>query len=131
MPVERRPLDTPLRELVGKSEDEAVQWWSGRLNAVASIPSATGRAGALVPTYRELASLPKAQRIALTRARVIAALQLPDEQLERIFEARRIAAQQAPDVEKDDDAIFVNEVVPTLSLDMQERIRRRMATTEV
>ncbi len=54
----RRPLDHVLAEQVGKPEEEVVAWWRHRFEQIAAIPSATARAGALVPEWRELAMLP-------------------------------------------------------------------------
>jgi hypothetical protein len=123
MPEDRRSADVNLRDMAGKPEADAVSWWSARLSQVASIPSPTARAGALIPMMRELAALPKAQRVALTRARVLAADQLAPDQLDKILEARSVASRQAPEIEADDRAV-VGEVVSTLPAEQVERMRQ-------
>lgn len=122
-----RPLDEKLRALAGNSEDEAVAWWKARFEQIAAIQRPTARAGALIPELRELAKLTKGQRVALTRARVLASFQLPEDQLDKVFEARRIAAEQAPGIEADDLAVVRDEVLPTLPPEMQERMRAQMS----
>lgn len=126
MPTDRRPLDHVLAEQVGKPEEEVVAWWKMRLEQIAVIPATTARAGALIPEWRELAALPKAQRVALTRARVLGFMQLPADQQAAIFEAGQVAAQQVPEVAKADDDFFW-EVVPTLPAETQQRIRAMAA----
>lgn len=127
MPEPRRPLDVNLRGLVGKAEDEAVSWWKARFEQIAAIPLPTARAGALIPEWRELAALPKAQRVALTRARVLGFNTLAQEQQDKVMEARRIAVQQAPLIADEDTAVVRDEVVPTLPPDLQERMRAALA----
>lgn len=123
MPTERRPLDHVLVSQVGKNEEEVVAWWKARLEQIAAIPSPTARAGAVVPEWRELATLAEAQRVALTRARLIASEQLSSEQQERIFEARRIGTEQAPQAAADDATFISDKVLPTLSGPLQQRVR--------
>lgn len=103
MPTERRPLDQGLAALAGKPDQEVVAWWRARLEQIAAIPSPTGRAGALVPEWRELASLPEPQRQPLARARVAALDGLAADQRDRLEEARGIAQQQLPDVARADE----------------------------
>lgn len=120
---DQRPHDEKLRELVGKPEADAIGWWKGRFEQIAAIPRPSARAGALVPELRELATLGKDQRLALTRARVLGFFQLTQEQKDAVLEARRLAALHAPDVEAPDDAFVRDEVIPTLPQDIAERMR--------
>jgi hypothetical protein len=126
MPVERRPLDQGLAALVGRSEEDAVAWWKARFEQIAAIPTPTARAGALVPEWRELAVLPEAQRLALTKARILAVEQLPAEQQQRIFEARSIGAQQAKEAATSDTAFIRDKVAPLLPQDLQRRVRETL-----
>lgn len=126
MPVERRPLDHALVGLAGKPEEELVAWWRARLEQIAAIPSPTGRAGALAPEWRELMTLPDAQRLALTRARVLAAEQLASDQRDRVFEARAIATGQLPDLAKADLEYVRDRVIPSMPADVQAKMRSDM-----
>lgn len=123
MPEARRPADSTLRDVIAKPEGEALAWWTSRLGQIANIPAPTARAGALIPMMRELAALPRAERVALTRARVLASDQLPPGQLEKLLEARAVAARQAPELEADDRAV-VGEVLSSLPAESAERIRQ-------
>jgi hypothetical protein len=123
MPTERRPLDSALSSLAGKSEDEAVAWWKMRMEQIANIPLPTARAGALVPEWRDLATMPEAQRLTLTRARILAVEQLTQEQRDRIFEARDIGTKQAPQAWTDEAAFMRDKVAPTLPGPLQQRVR--------
>src|SRR5438105_13535344 len=123
MPTERRPLDSVLSTQVGKSEDEAVAWWKLRMEQIANIPSPTARAGAPVPEWRELARLPEASRVALTRARILAVEQLTAEQRDRVFEARAIGAKQVPQAAADESTFIRDKVAPTLPAPLQQRVR--------
>ena len=123
MPTERRPLDANLAAQAGKTEDEAVAWWKLRMEQIANIPSPTARAGALVPEWRELATLPEAQRLTLTKARILAVEQLTMEQRDRVFEARSIGIQQAPDAAAADATFVRDRVAPTLPGPLQQRVR--------
>jgi hypothetical protein len=127
MPIERRPLDHQLVAQVGKPEEEVVAWWKARLEQIAAIPIATARSGALVPEWRELAALPKAQRIALTRARVLAFFQLTEDQRALILEGRAVAATQLPQITAAEDAFFDAEVVPALPSEIQRRVQAAAA----
>jgi hypothetical protein len=127
MPIERRPLDHQLVAQVGKPEEEVVAWWKARLEQIAAIPITTARTGALVPEWRELAALPKAQRVALTRARVLAFLQLTEDQRARILEGRAVAATQLPQITAADEAFLETEVVPSLPSEIQRRVQAAAA----
>jgi hypothetical protein len=109
-----RPVDEGLAALVGKSEDELIQWWKQRFNLIADIPSDTARVGALTPQLRELSRIDdQAERKRLTRARMIAFPQLDAAKRERITEARK----RAWDVDRgvlEADQKIVDEILPTL-----------------
>ena len=122
MPTERRPLDSILVAQAGKSEEEAVTWWKARMEQIANIPSPTARAGALVPEWRELATMPEAQRLTLTKARVLAVEQLTQEQRDRIFEARDIGTKQAPDAWAAESSFMREKVAPTLPATLQQQV---------
>src|SRR5919202_1088869 len=123
MPTERRPLDANLASQVGKGEEEAITWWKTRMEQIAAIPSPTARAGALVPEWRELAALPEASRLLLTKARILAVDQLSADQRDRVFEARAIGVKQAPDAASADAAFIRDKVAPTLPPELAQRVR--------
>lgn len=127
MPVDRRPLDHQLVAHIGKPEEEVVAWWKARLEQIAAIPIASARAGALVPEWRELATLPEPQRLALTRARIVASLQLTPDQQDRVFEARDIGRRQVPEIAAADAAFIGEKVVPTLPPEVRQRVKERLA----
>ncbi len=127
MPSDRRPLDHVLVSQLGKPEEELIAWWKQRFEQIAAIPLASARAGALVPVWRELATLSKADRLTLSRARVLAFTQLTPDQQARILEAREIGDLQVPEIAADDTTFVDGEVVPTLPADLQQRIRAAMS----
>lgn len=87
-----RPVDEGLAALRGKSDDEVVTWWRDRLMRTAAIPNETARIGALTPQLRELVRIDDAaERTRLTRGRIAALKQLPDEQRRLIETARERA----------------------------------------
>jgi len=49
-----RPIDAGLAALVGKSEQELIDFWKQRFGLIAAIPIDTARVGALTPQLREL-----------------------------------------------------------------------------
>src|SRR4029078_12321806 len=51
---EERPVDAGLAALVGKSEQELIDFWKQRFTLIAAIPMDTARVGALTPQLREL-----------------------------------------------------------------------------
>ena len=130
MPEERRPVDAALKELASKSEDEAIAWWTTRLGQLAAIPVVTARVGAMIPISRELTTLPRAQRLALTRARILAFAKLPADQQEKLNEARPVAFERAPDVQSADAKFVLDEVVPTLPPELAERVRALIAQAQ-
>lgn len=127
MPIERRPLDHVLASMNGKPEEEVVAWWKSRFEQIVAIPMASARAGALVPEWRELASMPEAQRVVLTRARLLASMQLTTDQQDKLFEARALGSREVPEVAAADAAFIGEKVVPTLAPDVQQRVKDRPA----
>lgn len=127
MPTERRPLDHQLVAQVGRPEEDVVAWWKSRFEQIAAIPSATARAGALVPEWRELAALKEADRALLTRARILGAMRLTQEQQDTISEARDLAKQQVPAVAAGDAAFIRDKVAATLPPDAQRQVTERLA----
>lgn len=108
-----RPIDAGLVALAGKDEAEAVAWWTRRFGLVAAIPQEVARVGALTPQLRELSRLDPAERRRLTRARMLAFLQLPAEQQAPILAARAGAFQVDRALLESDEAI-VTELKPTV-----------------
>jgi len=123
MPTERRALDHVLVSQVGKPEEEIAAWWKGRFEQIAAIPMPSARAGALVPEWRELADLPEPQRLALTRARVLAFDRLSREQQDRVLEAQDIGSKMTPDIAAADMTFIREKVVPGLPGDLAARVR--------
>lgn len=126
MPTEHRPLDHVLVSQVGKPEEEVAAWWKTRFEQIAAIPSASARAGAVIPGWRELADLPEAQRLALTKARILGFDRLSRDQQDRVMEARAIGTQVAPDIAGRDTAFLREKVLPALPAELASRIRARL-----
>lgn len=122
-----RPLDEKLREQVGRPEAEVVEWWRARVVQLVAIPADSARAGALMPELRELATLPRDQRLALVRARVLAFADLSAEDRQKIVAARRIGTAQLPHVAREDITFLRDEVLPTLPAEIAERLRADVA----
>jgi len=109
-----RPVDVGLAALLGKSDTEVVDWWKTRLGLIAAIPSEVARVGAVTPQLRELSRITSAEeRKRLTRARVVAMSQLPDDQVRVLHAAREKAWSVDRGVLEADQAI-VDEIRPTL-----------------
>lgn len=130
MPEERRPADAALKDVAAKSEDDAVAWWIARFGQLAAIPVVTARAGAMIPISRELATLPQAQRLMLTRARILAFAKLPADQQDPMNEARPVAFERAPEVLAAEAKFVLDEVVPTLPPELAERVRTLLAQAQ-
>ncbi len=87
-----RPIDVGLAALKGKDEPALVDWWKQRMNLIAAIPQDVARVGALTPQLRELSRITdERERRKLTRARLIAFAQLPEDQRRLLREARERA----------------------------------------
>jgi hypothetical protein len=109
-----RPIDAGLAALLGKSEQELIDFWKTRFGLIAAIPIDTARVGALTPQLRELVRIEnREERKRLTTARMKAFTQLPGDQQERITKTR----QAAYDVDRgvlEEDQRMVDEILPTL-----------------
>jgi hypothetical protein len=109
-----RPVDVGLAALVGKSDSELIEWWKQRLELIAQVPSDIARVGALTPQLRELSRIESAdERKRLTRARIIALSQLPQDKRQIIAEARKKAWDVDRDV-LDADEKIVAELLPQM-----------------
>jgi hypothetical protein len=109
-----RPIDVGLAALVGKTEQELIDFWKTRFGLIAAIPVDTARVGALTPQLRELVRIQnREERKRLTTARMKAFTQLPGDQQERITKTR----QAAYNVDRgllEEDQKMVDEILPTL-----------------
>jgi hypothetical protein len=111
---DERPVDAGLAALVGKSEQELIDFWKQRFGLIAAIPMDTARVGALTPQLRELVRIGnREERKRLTTARMKAFAQLPGDQQERISKTRKAAY----DIDRgvlEEDQKMVDEILPTL-----------------
>jgi hypothetical protein len=111
---DERPVDVGLAALLGKDEPSLVEWWKQRMGLIAAIPQDTARVGALTPQLRELSRVADlTERKKLTRARMVAFAQLPEDQKNVL----RAARQRAWDVDRavlEADQKIVDELLPTL-----------------
>jgi hypothetical protein len=109
-----RPIDAGLAALLGKSEQELIDFWKQRFGLIAAIPMDTARVGALTPQLRELVRIEnREERKRLTTARMKAFAQLPGDQQERISKTRKAAY----DIDRgvlEEDQRMVDEILPTL-----------------
>ena len=81
---------------------------------IAGVPSEIARVGALTPQLRELTRVDDLEeRKRLTRARIIAFAQLPDDKKQLISAARRKAYSVDPGVLNADQKL-VDEIMPTV-----------------
>jgi hypothetical protein len=111
---DERPIDAGLAALLGKPEQELIDFWKRRFGMIASIPVDTARVGALTPQLRELVRIDnREERKRLTAARMKAFVQLPGDQQERISKTRKAAF----DVDRgvlEEDQRMVDELLPTI-----------------
>ncbi len=111
---DERPVDAGLAALIGKSEQELIDFWKQRFALIAAIPMDTARVGALTPQLRELVRIEnREERKRLTMARMKAFVQLPGDQQERISKTRKAAY----DIDRgvlEEDQKMVDEILPTL-----------------
>ena len=111
---DERPVDAGLAALVGKSEQELIDFWKQRFGLIAAIQMDTARVGALTPQLRELVRIGnREERKRLTTARMKAFAQLPGDQQERISKTRKAAY----DIDRgvlEEDQKMVDEILPTL-----------------
>jgi len=109
-----RPVDAGLAALVGKSEQELIDFWKQRFGLIAAIPVDTARVGALTPQLRELVRIQnREERKRLTAARMKAFVQLPGDQQERIMKTRQAAYNVDRGVLEEDQRM-VDELLPTI-----------------
>ncbi len=109
-----RPVDVGLAALLGKDEPSLIEWWKQRMGLIAAIPQDTARVGALTPQLRELTRISDmAERRKLTRARMVAFAQLPEDQKNVL----RAARQRAWEVDRgvlETDQKLVDELLPSM-----------------
>ena len=109
-----RPVDVGLAGLTGKNEGELVEWWKQRFMLIAQVPSDTARVGALTPQLRELSRIDDLEeRKRLTKARMIAFAQLPQDKRQIINDARK----RAWDVDRgvlEADQKIIDELLPAM-----------------
>jgi hypothetical protein len=111
---DERPIDAGLAALVGKNEQELIDFWKQRFALIAAIPVDTARVGALTPQLRELVRIEnREERKRLTAARMKAFTQLPGDQQERISKTRQAAFNIDRGVLEEDQKM-VDEILPTL-----------------
>jgi hypothetical protein len=114
-----RPVDEGLAHLRGSDEGTAIEFWKKRFQLTASVPSDVARVGALTPQIRELTRVDDPEeRKRLTRARLIAFAQLPEDQRKRIASAR----EEAWNVDRgilEADQKLVDEILPTLDANVR------------
>ena len=109
-----RPVDAGLAALVGKSEQELIDFWKQRFGLISAIPVDTARVGALTPQLRELVRIQnREERKRLTAARMKAFAQLPGDQQERIAKTRQAAYNVDRGVLEEDQRM-VDELLPTI-----------------
>jgi len=109
-----RPVDAGLAALVGKSEQELIDFWKQRFGLISAIPVDTARVGALTPQLRELVRITnREERKRLTAARMKAFVQLPRDQQERITKTRAAAYNVDRGVLEEDQRM-VDELLPTI-----------------
>jgi hypothetical protein len=109
-----RPIDAGLAALVGKSEQELIDFWKTRFGLISAIPIDTARVGALTPQLRELVRIEnREERKRLTTARMKAFTQLSADQQERITKTRQ-AAYSIDRGLLEEDQKMVDEILPTL-----------------
>jgi hypothetical protein len=109
-----RPIDVGLAALIGSDEAATTAFWKKRMELIAAIPSDIARVGAMTPQLRELTRIEnEAERERLTRARIVAFAQLPQEVRQRIAEARKAAWSVDKAVLEKDQAL-VDKILPTV-----------------
>jgi hypothetical protein len=122
-----RPVDQGLAALTGKSEGELIEWWKQRFMLIAEVPSDTARVGALTPQLRELSRIESQdERRKLTRARIIAFSQLPQDKRQIISAAR----QKAWDIDRgvlEADQKLVEELMPAMDASVKSAYPQQKA----
>ena len=122
-----RPVDQGLAALTGKSEGELIEWWKQRFMLIAAVPSDTARVGALTPQLRELSRIESQdERRKLTRARIIAFSQLPQDKRQIITAAR----QKAWEIDRgvlEADQKLVEELMPGMDASVKSAYPQKSA----
>ena len=109
-----RPVDEGLARLGGVDEKTAIDFWLKRLDLIAQVPSEIARVGALTPQLRELTRIEDMEaRKRITRARLIAFSQMPQDKRDILTAARRKAFSVDPAVMNADQKL-VEELLPSL-----------------
>jgi hypothetical protein len=109
-----RPIDVGLAALNGNDESAAIAFWKKRFELIAAIPSDIARVGALTPQLRELTRMTsEPERERLTRARIVAFAQLPQDVRQKITDARKVAWNIDKGVLEKDQAL-VDKILPTV-----------------
>jgi len=122
-----RPVDQGLAALTGKSEGELIDWWKQRFMLIADVPSDTARVGALTPQLRELSRIESQdERRKLTRARIIAFSQLPQDKRQIINAARQKAWEIDRGVLEADQQI-VDELMPSMDASVKSAYPQKTA----
>ena len=122
-----RPVDQGLAALTGKSEGELIEWWKQRFMLIAAVPSDTARVGALTPQLRELSRIESQdERRKLTRARIIAFAQLPQDKRQVITAARQKAWDIDPAVLEADQKL-VEELMPAMDASVKSAYPQKTA----
>lgn len=109
-----RPIDVGLAALSGNDEAAAIAFWKKRFELIAAIPNDIARVGALTPQLRELTRMSsEPERERLTRARIVAFAQLPQDVRQKITDARKAAWNIDKGVLEKDQAL-VDKILPTV-----------------
>lgn len=109
-----RPIDVGLAALSGNDEAAAIAFWKKRFELIAAIPNDIARVGALTPQLRELTRMSsEPERERLTRARILAFAQLPQDVRQKITDARKAAWNIDKGVLEKDQAL-VDKILPTV-----------------
>ncbi|HEY8829586.1 MAG TPA: hypothetical protein VIM83_03200 [Candidatus Limnocylindria bacterium] len=109
-----RPIDVGLAALSGNDEAAAIAFWKKRFELIAAIPNDIARVGAMTPQLRELTRMAsETERERLTRARIVAFAQLPQDVRQKISDARKAAWNIDKDVLEKDQAL-VDKILPTV-----------------
>jgi len=109
-----RPIDVGLAALSGNDEAAAIAFWKKRFELIAAIPNDIARVGAMTPQLRELTRMAsETERERLTRARIVAFAQLPQDVRQKISDARKAAWNIDKGVLEKDQAL-VDKILPTV-----------------
>ncbi|MEK6226916.1 MAG: hypothetical protein AABM40_11580 [Chloroflexota bacterium] len=109
-----RPIDAGLAALIGKSEQELIDFWKQRFGLISAIPMDTARVGALTPQLRELVRIEnREERKRLTAARMKAFVQLPGDVQQQMMKTREAAYNIDRGVLEEDQRM-VDELLPTI-----------------